>query len=150
MRTSRRNATVGVLLILGAVPAGAQQPARQKLASVEQAVAASGQLAGSAGPRSVNWIDDGQRFAYTIANPATRRDEIRRYDPATLKDELLLDTRELRLPASEQPLAYRSFQWARDARTLLSSRPTSDHSSGTRPGRLLPVFVPDNAAAGGA
>ncbi|HEX6559580.1 MAG TPA: S9 family peptidase [Longimicrobiales bacterium] len=99
--------------------AAAQQPSKALFTSVEEAVQSSGQLAGRSGPRSVNWIDSGARFAYTITNPTTRTEEIRRYDPATLKDELLLDTREVKLPGSEQPLQYRSFQWSKDSQHLL-------------------------------
>ena len=119
MMKSFRTATplLGVLLMVTALPA--QQPAKQRLTSVEAAIAASGALAGRAGPRSVNWIDDGERFAYTIPNAQTRREEIKRYDPATLKEDLLLDTRELVLPGQTQPMQYRSFQWARDSKHLL-------------------------------
>ncbi len=105
------------LVLVTALPA--QQPTKQRLNSVEEAIAAGGALTGRAGPRSVNWIDAGERFAYTITNPDTRREEIKRYDPATLKEDLLLDTRSLVLPGDSLPLQYRSFQWARDSRHLL-------------------------------
>ncbi|HEX6065553.1 MAG TPA: DPP IV N-terminal domain-containing protein, partial [Longimicrobiales bacterium] len=108
---------LSVLLLATALPA--QQQTKQRLTSVEEALAAGGALAGRAGPRSVNWIDGGERFAYTITNPQTRREEIKRYDPATLKEDLLLDTRELVLPGQTEPMQYRSFQWARDSRNLL-------------------------------
>lgn len=119
MMKSFRTATplLGVLLLVTALPA--QQPTKQRLTSVEAAIAASGALAGRAGPRSVNWIDGGERFAYTIPNAQTRREEIKRYDPATLKEDLLLDTRELVLPGQTEPMQYRSFQWARDSKHLL-------------------------------
>src|SRR5688572_2493133 len=107
---------LSVLVLATTLPA--QQQTKQRLTSVEEAVAAGGALAGRAGPRSVNWIDAGERFAYTIINPQTRREEIKRYDPATLKEDLLLDTRELVLPGQTEPMQYRSFQWARDSRNL--------------------------------
>ena len=108
---------LSVLVLVTGLPA--QQPAKQRLTSVEEAVAAGAALAGRAGPRSVNWIDAGERFAYTITNPETRREEIKRYDPATLKEDLLLDTRGLVLPGQTAPMQYRSFQWARDSKHLL-------------------------------
>jgi dipeptidyl-peptidase 4 len=114
--------TLHALLAIASISvsvASAQEPAKPKLTTIEAAVAVSGQLAGRAGPRSVNWVDGGERFAFTITNSTTRAEEIRRYDPATLKDSLLLDTRNLKLPGTEQPLAYRSFQWARDSKHLL-------------------------------
>ena len=97
----------------------AQQQTKQRLNSVEEALAAGAGLSGRSGPRSVNWIDDGERFAYTINNQQTRREEIKRYDPATLKEDLLLDTRELMLPGQTEPLRYQSFQFARDSKHLL-------------------------------
>lgn len=118
-KASRQAFAVLMLLPFATTSASAQQPAKQRLASVEEAVAASGQLNGRAGPRSVNWIDNGLRFAYTINNPTTKSEEIRRFDPATLKDELLLDTRDVKLAGSTQALSYRSFQWARDSEHLL-------------------------------
>ena len=108
-----------LFLLSAATLLPAQQQTKQRLTSVEEALAAGGALAGRAGPRSVNWIDGGERFAYTINNPQTRREEIKRYDPATLKEDLLLDTRELMLPGQTQPLQYRSFQFARDSKHLL-------------------------------
>ena len=102
-----------------AAPATAQQPAQQRLASVEEALATAGILRGRAGPASVNWIEAGARFSYTITNPATRGEEIRRYDPATLDDELLFQADDLTLPGTSQPLAYESFQWAKDSRHLV-------------------------------
>ena len=107
------------LLITLAAALPAQQTQKQRLTSVEEALAASSALAGRSGPRSVNWIDAGERFAYTINNAQTRREEIKRYDPATLKEDLLLDTRELTLAGQKEPLQYRSFQWARDSKHLL-------------------------------
>ncbi len=118
MKTFRAaTSLLGVLVLVTALPA--QQQTKQRLTSVEDALAASAALAGRAGPRSVNWIDGGERFAYTIISPETRREEIRRYDPATLKEELLLDTRALVLPGQTEPMQYRSFQWARDSKHLL-------------------------------
>ncbi|HUP89545.1 MAG TPA: hypothetical protein VM100_09350, partial [Longimicrobiales bacterium] len=95
----------------------AQQPQRAKFTSIEEAARAP--LGGRGGPRSVNWIDGGERFAYTINNPDTRAEEIRRFDPATLKDDLLLDARELKMPGTEQPFVYNSFQWSRDSQYML-------------------------------
>ena len=108
---------LSVLVLVTALPA--QQPTKQRLTSIEDALSASGALAGRSGPRSVNWIDAGERFAYTITNPETRREEIKRYDPTTLKEDLLLDTRELVLPGQTRPMQYRSFQWAKDSKHLL-------------------------------
>ena len=104
--------------LLGSLPVRAAAQL-QRFASVEEALMASGILAGRSGPASVNWIEGGERFSYTTVNPTTRQGEIRRYDPATLGDELLFEARELTVPGTGRQLAYRSFQWARDARHLV-------------------------------
>ena len=54
--------TLTALLAIAAFPftvAAAQEPAKARLATIEASVAASGKLAGQAGPRSVTWIDGG-------------------------------------------------------------------------------------------
>ena len=37
---------------------------KQPYATLQQALAATGQLSGSTGPRSVNWIEGGAKFSY--------------------------------------------------------------------------------------
>jgi len=103
----------------GADPTAAQQTGDERLASVEEALIASSILLGRGGPSSVNWIDGGERFSYTVTNPRTRAEEIRRYDPETLDDELLFQARDLTRPGTAEPLVYESFQWARDSRYLV-------------------------------
>ena len=103
----------------GATPTAAQQSSDERLASVEEALATTFTLLGRTGPASVNWIDGGERFSYTVTNPTTREEEIRRYDPETLSDELLFQARDLTRPGTAEPLAYESFQWARDSRHLV-------------------------------
>ena len=111
-----------LLLVQAAAPASAQvarNASGQRIASVEQSLGLSGLLAGSAGPASVNWIDGGERFSFTVTNPQTRAEEIRQYNPATQQEEALLEGRNLTLPGTGQPLEYESFQWGMDSRTLL-------------------------------
>ncbi len=112
---------LAAILVAGAAvaPLSAQQPAKQKFASMEEALITAGILRGRTGPASVKWIDGGLRFSYTLTNPTSRQEEIRRYDPATLKDDVLFQARDLTLPGTAQPLAYESFQWAMDSRNLV-------------------------------
>ncbi len=108
--------------LLLAAPLVAQQPAtvaKQRFATVEEALMASGMLAGRPGPTSVNWLSGGRAFSFTRANPQTRAREVRRYDPNTLQDELLFDNRVLTLPGTTEPLDYQSFQWAPDSRHIM-------------------------------
>lgn len=106
-------------LALLALPAGVRAQQKQRFASVEEALVTQGLLAGRSGPESVNWIDQGSRFSFTVTNPQTREEEIRRYDPATQRDEPIFQARDLTLPGTREPLAYQSFQWARDSRNLV-------------------------------
>ena len=101
------------------------------LPTVERALGISGILAGRPGPASVNWIDGGASFSYSVRNPRTGSEEIRRFDPVSLQDQRLFDTRELTLDESDEPLDYRSFQWAADSRRILVEtdfRPIYRHS----------------------
>jgi dipeptidyl-peptidase-4 len=128
-----RRTVVALLALCGMLdaPASAQQPARQRFASVEEALVAGALLTGRPGPASVNWIDEGERFSFTTVNPTTRQGEIRRYDPATLRDEPIFQARELVMPGAGRQLAYQSFQWAQDSRNLVFQvdfRPIYRHS----------------------
>jgi dipeptidyl-peptidase 4 len=119
---------VGVLLALVAGAADAQA-GRQRIGSVEEALVMSSRLAGGAGPASVNWLDGGDRFSYTVRTPAQH--EVRVYDPAAGTDQLLLDPRRLTLEGETEPLQYRSFQFAADSKHLLfqaNFRPIYRHS----------------------
>ncbi len=97
----------------------AQQDGKQRFRSLVEAIRASGVLAGRPGPASMNWIDEGDRFSYTMRDPQTGRTEVRLYEPSTLSDQMLFDNRQLTLPGTGRPLEYRSFQWADDSRHLL-------------------------------
>jgi hypothetical protein len=59
---------------------GAQQKAR--FTSLDQALQSGGALSGRAGPRSVNWIEGGDRFSY-LDRDAAGKEVIKAYDPAT-------------------------------------------------------------------
>jgi dipeptidyl-peptidase-4 len=93
--------------------------AQQRISSVEESLAVSGQLAGRGGPASLNWIDQGRRFSYTTTNAQTRRPEVRGYDPTTRRDEVLFDPSTLQVPGTTQPLAYESFAWSSDSRHIV-------------------------------
>ena len=127
VKSPRVRSALSLVLALGLL-ASATAPLRgqvtrntdgQRIASVEQSLSLSGFLTGNPGPTSVNWIDGGNRFSYTVVNPQTRSEEIRLYDPATQQDAALLDGSALTLPGDAQPLAYESFQWADDSRHIL-------------------------------
>ena len=93
--------------------------AQQRISSVEESLGVSGQLSGRAGPASLNWIDQGRRFSYTAVDPQTRRPQVRGYDPATRRDEILFDPSTLQVPGTTRPLAYESFDWSSDSRHIV-------------------------------
>lgn len=107
---------VPLLAILPLV-AAAQQ--KQRFTSLDDALAASGQLAGHGGPRSVNWIEGGARFSYIDRDATANASVIKAYDPATGRDTVLFSGQGLTFPGSKEPFSYDSFQWARDSKHLV-------------------------------
>ncbi len=105
----------------GALPAGGYAQVsgtgQDRIGSVQEALILSDLLAGGSGPASVNWLDGGDRFSYTVRTGP--RHEVRVYDPGAGTDELLFDPRGLTLPGETTPLQYRSFQFSQDSRHLL-------------------------------
>ncbi len=108
--------SLAFLLVLPLV-AGAQQ--KQRFATLEEALAASGALNGRSGPRSVNWIDDGARFSFIERDATTNREVIKGYDPATGRDTVLFTAEGLTFPGTSDPFAYNSFEWADDSKHLV-------------------------------
>jgi dipeptidyl-peptidase-4 len=93
--------------------------AQERISSVEEALSVSGQLGGRGGPAGVNWIDEGRRYSYVVPNPQTRRAEVRGVDPDSGEDQLMFDAGGLMVPGTNQPLQYRSFDWASDSRHVV-------------------------------
>ena len=106
-----------MLVVWLPLTAGAQE--KQRFASIDEALQASGILAGRQGPRDVNWIENGRRFSYTDRDPATNAPIIRAYDPATGQSTVLFTTTGVTLPGTNQPFTYDSFQWAEDSKHLV-------------------------------
>jgi dipeptidyl-peptidase-4 len=100
-------------------------PAQDKptFASIREAVLASFQYGETPGPRSVNWMDGGDRFSYLPAagqtGNQTAQDQIMSYDPATGEDRRVLGDRRLTFPGTKTPFSYESFQWSGDSRHLM-------------------------------
>lgn len=111
----RRYPILFAVFLLGTSPLAAQQ----RLSGVEEALALSSQLSGRSGPSGVNWIDGGARFSYLARNAQSGNVEVRGFDPASNQDELLFDAGGLRVPGTNQPLPYRSFNWAADSRHVV-------------------------------
>jgi len=105
------------LLLIVPLTASAQQ--KQRFATLDEALAASGALNGRSGPRSVNWIDDGARFSFIDRDATTNRDVIKGHNPATGRDTVLFTAEGLTFPGTADPFTYDSFQWARDSKHLV-------------------------------
>lgn len=86
---------------------------------IQEAVQATQILSGKAGPRSLNWIDNGNRYSYISINDSTKREEIRSFDPVTGEDQLVFSTDGVSFPDTNRPFEYRSFQWAHDSKHIL-------------------------------
>lgn len=108
--------TLAVALAALPLSLAAQEPTR--FASLQDAMRAGAALAGGSGPRDVNWIDGGRRYSFTARNDSGG-EEIRVFDPATLKDSLLFRASGLTFPGTTEPFAYESFQWAHDSKHLV-------------------------------
>ncbi len=102
-------------LVLLASPSQAQD--KKTFANVMEAMQASGAMAGRSGPRSVNWIDGGNRYSYTTRG--ADGEEIRASDPATGQDTLLFSAKGVSFPDTAAPFTYQSFQFAQDSRHLV-------------------------------
>jgi dipeptidyl-peptidase-4 len=116
--TMRTLQTTSLLLAsLLTLPTLARAQQKSRFANLQEALSASGSLAGGPGPRNVNWIDGGRRYSYIARSDSG--EEIRAFDPATDRDTLLFAARSLTFPDTSEPFAYRSFQWAQDSKHLV-------------------------------
>ncbi len=109
--------TVCILVLLFTVLATAQEKARFK--NIEEAIRAGRTLNGKSGPRSLNWIDDGNRYSYLSTNETTKSEEIRAFDPKSGKDEPVFDAKGMMFPDTSEPFSYQSFSWSSDSRHIL-------------------------------
>lgn len=114
-RTRPVRLLLAVALLL---PAALPAQEKQRFASLEQALQSGGAMNGRNGPRSVNWIDGGERFSY-LDRDAAGREVLKAYDPATGRDTLLFTAEGMTFPGDTAHFEYDSFQWARDSRHLV-------------------------------
>ena len=86
---------------------------KQGYSSLAEALESAGYLTGNAGPQNVTWINNGNKYSYTV------NDEIHTLDPQTLKDEVLFSSKGREFPGSTTDFEFQSFQWSRDSRHLV-------------------------------
>lgn len=87
---------------------------KERFASLQQALFSGGQLAGSQGPRSVNWIEGGNAFSFTEG-----QNIIKSLSPKDQKETVVFDGSQLKFPGTDTPFTYGSFQWSRDSKNIL-------------------------------
>ncbi|HEX8904256.1 MAG TPA: DPP IV N-terminal domain-containing protein, partial [Longimicrobiaceae bacterium] len=116
MKTRGASLLLAVGLVVVPALAGAQQ--KQRFATLQEALAAGGTLGGRSGPRSVNWIEGGNRFSY-LERDAQGKEVIKAYDPATVAESTLFTAQGMTFPGTQTPFEYESFQWAQDSKHLV-------------------------------
>ncbi|WP_128547713.1 S9 family peptidase [Larkinella soli] len=109
----RKSISSGVLFLL-LIAGTAFSQEKQRFRDLGQALGATGQLTGSQGPASVNWIDGGNRFSFIAQGNV-----IKSFSPADQREEVIFDGSRLQFPGTDRPFAYESFQWSKDSRNLL-------------------------------
>lgn len=90
------------------------QQAKQRFTNLQQALFSGGQLAGSPGPRSVNWIEGGTKFSFIDG-----QNTIKTLSPKDQKEAVIFDGSKLTFPGTDKPFAYGSFQWSKDSKNIL-------------------------------
>lgn len=90
------------------------QSAKQPYSNLQQAIFSGGQLNGSSGPRSVNWIEGGSKFSF-IDGQST----IKTLSPKDQKEEVVFDGSQLKFPGTDKAFTYGSFQWSKDSKNIL-------------------------------
>jgi dipeptidyl-peptidase-4 len=88
--------------------------AKERYATLPQALAATGQLTGSTGPRSVNWIEGGSKFSYIDGQRI-----IKTLSPKNQTEVVVFDGSQLKFPGTDKAFTYGSFQWSKDSKNIL-------------------------------
>ncbi|WKN30689.1 DPP IV N-terminal domain-containing protein [Porifericola rhodea] len=103
---------------------------KQRYQNLREALFTAGRLSGESGPRSVNWINEGEQFSF-IETSEDGNQLIKVYNPKSGKEEVVFDAGTLTFPGTDKQFSYRSFQWTQDAKYILfqtNFRPIWRHS----------------------
>src|SRR6185437_15218461 len=87
--------------------------AQQRYGSLAEALQTGFRLHGRPGPRSVNWINNGDQYGFENSG------DIRTMDPKTLQEKTIFSTGGLHFPGTTTPFKYESFQWSQDSKHLV-------------------------------
>jgi dipeptidyl-peptidase-4 len=91
---------------------------KENYQNIREALFSSTQLTGDSGPKSVNWLENGDRFSF-IETTQNGYQVIKTYDPKSGEEEIVFDASNLTFPGSNEAFTYRSFQWTEDAKYIL-------------------------------
>ncbi len=105
---------VALLVSQAAVSQSTTATSPTPYASLQEALNAGRSLSGSSGPRSINWIDGGQRFSFLAGS-----DTIKTLDPKTLAETVAFTTGPLKFPGTDKPFRYDAFRWSKDAKNIV-------------------------------
>ncbi|MCS6796094.1 MAG: S9 family peptidase [Raineya sp.] len=98
------------LLLVGTLKA----QEKKRFASLQEALSAGSKLSGNFGPRSVNWIEGGEKFSFIEGVG-----QIKVFSPKDAKEEIIFNAAGLKFPDKDQDFSYSSFQWSKDSKYLL-------------------------------
>ncbi|QJW91361.1 prolyl oligopeptidase family serine peptidase [Spirosoma taeanense] len=105
---------IALLTVHLATAQTAATSSKQRYPNLQQALFSAGQLAGSSGPRSVNWIEGGTKFSF-IDGQST----IKSFSPKDQQEIVVFDGSQLKFPGTDKPFTYGSFQWSKDSKNIL-------------------------------
>ncbi|GAB4055103.1 S9 family peptidase [Spirosoma litoris] len=105
---------IALLIVRLTSPKIAEAQSKQRYSNLQQAVFSGGQLTGSQGPRSVNWIEGGTKFSFIDG-----QNTIKTLSPKDQKEEIIFDGSQLKFPGTDKPFSYGSFQWSKDSKNIL-------------------------------
>ncbi len=111
MQHNTRLIRIALLLL---IPIVSFAQTKQRYTSLQQALTSGGQLAGASGPRSVNWIDGGNRFSYIEG-----QNVIKSFSPKDQQESVVFDGNQLTFPGTTERFRYVSFEWSKDSKNLV-------------------------------
>lgn len=111
------NSFKGILLCLAVLgclwPSFTIAQGKTEYKSLADAMASGRKLAGKTGPRGVDWINNGDKYSFNTKGSISSK------DPATLKEDVIFNNADLKLPGTDSAFKYDEFQWAQDSKHIV-------------------------------
>lgn len=119
MKNINRSFTLLILIVVICFSVFVEAQKKAEYKNLQDAVFSRRKLSGSFGPRNINWINNGDKYSFTVRNKKTKKNEIHSFNPKTLKEGTVFKVDDLKFPGTNKPFNYRSFQWAKDSKHLV-------------------------------